>query len=144
MSKFTLMALFAPALPLTYVLLYVGGCINLHTGKFEIIYSRRRSIPTKVNSINIWLIIVELISYSSIVMNLRNFYINVVYMIYTRGVFTDSKPNVFIALLIIFFMFKIYLMKSYEKSNSIMGKRNEINIKKVLAGKGRENHEYIP
>ncbi len=72
-NVFAATALFAPALPFAYVMMFVTGIIRLHTSKYEVIYLKRRILPIKQNSINWWLIIIEVISYVSIITNVGNF-----------------------------------------------------------------------
>lgn len=71
-NVFTATALFAPALPFAYVMMFITGIIRLHTSKYEVIYLKRRILPIKQNSINWWLIIIEVISYVSILTNIGN------------------------------------------------------------------------
>jgi hypothetical protein len=71
-TVFTATALFAPALPFAYAMMFITGIIRLHTSKYEVIYLKKRILPIKANSINWWLIIVEAISYLSIVTNIGN------------------------------------------------------------------------
>lgn len=71
-NVFAATALFAPALPFAYVMMFVTGIIRLHTSKYEVIYLKRRILPIKQNSINWWLIIIEVISYVSIITNVGN------------------------------------------------------------------------
>ena len=66
---FTATTLFAPAYPLSFAFLFITGILKLHTLKYEIIYYKKRIQPIKANSINWWLIIIEVISYVSIVTN---------------------------------------------------------------------------
>lgn len=69
-NVFTATALFAPALPFAYVMMFITGIVRMHTSKYEVIYLKRRILPIKQNSINWWLIIIEAISYLSIVTNI--------------------------------------------------------------------------
>lgn len=69
-NVFTATALFAPALPFSYAMMFITGIIRLHTSKYEVIYLKKRILPIKANSINWWLIIVEAISYLSIITNI--------------------------------------------------------------------------
>jgi hypothetical protein len=69
-NVFTATALFAPALPFSYAMMFITGIIRLHTSKYEVIYLKKRVLPIKANSINWWLIIVETISYLSIITNI--------------------------------------------------------------------------
>lgn len=66
----TATALFAPALPFAYAMMFFSGILRLHASKYEIIYFSKRILPIKTNSINWWLIIIEAISYLSIVTNI--------------------------------------------------------------------------
>lgn len=69
-SVFTATALFAPALPFSYVMMYVTGVVRLHASKYEIIYLKKRILPIKSNSIGWWLTIIEVISFLSIITNI--------------------------------------------------------------------------
>jgi len=71
-TVFTATALFAPALPFAYAMMFITGIIRLHTSKYEVIYLKKRILPIKAKSINWWLIIVEAISYLSIITNIGN------------------------------------------------------------------------
>ena len=68
-NVFIATALFAPALPFVYVMIFITGAVRLHASKFEIIYFKRRILPIKTNSINWWLFIIEIISFLSIITN---------------------------------------------------------------------------
>jgi hypothetical protein len=72
-TVFTATALFAPALPFSYAMMFFTGIIRLHASKYEVIYLKKRILPIKANSINWWMIIVEAISYLSIVTNIGTF-----------------------------------------------------------------------
>jgi hypothetical protein len=73
-NVFTATALFAPALPFSYAMMFITGIIRLHTSKYEVIYLKKRILPTKAKSINWWLIILEAISYLSIITNIGKLY----------------------------------------------------------------------
>ena len=68
-TVFAATALFAPALPLTYTMMFLTGIVRLHASKYDVIYYKKRILPTKTNSINWWLTIMEIISYLSIITN---------------------------------------------------------------------------
>ena len=51
-SVFTALALFGPALPFVYVMMFISGVVRLHASKYEIILLTKRSIPIKAKSIN--------------------------------------------------------------------------------------------
>jgi hypothetical protein len=57
-NVFAATALFAPALPFSYVMMFIAGIIRLHASKYEVIYLKKRVLPLKANSINWWLMIV--------------------------------------------------------------------------------------
>jgi len=69
-NAFAATALFAPALPFAYVMMFVTGIIRLHASKYEVIYLKKRPLPIKANSINWWIKIIEAISYCSILTNI--------------------------------------------------------------------------
>lgn len=71
-TVFTATALFASALPFSYAMMFFTGIVRLHTSKYEVIYLKKRILPIKANSINWWLVIVEAISYMSIITNIGN------------------------------------------------------------------------
>ena len=71
---FTALAMFGPALPFVYVLIFVSTLVRLHASKYEIIFLAKRSIPVKTNSINYWLTVIEVVSVVSIITNIGNFY----------------------------------------------------------------------
>ena len=73
-SVFAATALFAPALPFTYTMMFLTGIVRLHAAKYDVIYYKKRILPTKANSINWWLTIMEIISYLSIITNVGNFH----------------------------------------------------------------------
>jgi hypothetical protein len=73
-NVFTALALFGPALPFVYVMMFFSGIVRLHAGKYEVIYLMKRSLPIKSNSIHWWLKIMEIISILSIITNLCNTY----------------------------------------------------------------------
>jgi hypothetical protein len=66
-------ALFAPALPFTYVMMFLTGIVRLHASKYDVIYLKKRILPVKTNSIDWWLTIIEIISYISIITNIGNY-----------------------------------------------------------------------
>jgi hypothetical protein len=74
-NVFTAVALFGPALPLVYIMMFFNGVVRLHASKFEIILLAKRSIPVKTNSINWWLVIIEIVSVISIFTNIGIFII---------------------------------------------------------------------
>lgn len=69
-NVFAATALFAPALPFTYVMMFLTGIVRLHASKYDVIYLKRRILPVKSNSIDRWLVIIEIISYISMVTNI--------------------------------------------------------------------------
>ena len=69
-SVFTAIALFAPALPFSYAMLFVSGIARLHFAKYEAIFFKKRILPIKTKSINSWLVIIEAISFLSIITNI--------------------------------------------------------------------------
>ena len=74
-NVFTALALFGPALPFAYVMMFVSGVVRLHASKYEIIFLAKRPVPVKTNSINWWLNIIELVSILSIFSNIGRFII---------------------------------------------------------------------
>lgn len=72
-NVFAATALFAPALPLSYTMMFLTGIVRLHASKFDVIFLKRRILPTKTNSIQMWLDIIEFISYLSILTNVGNY-----------------------------------------------------------------------
>jgi hypothetical protein len=54
-NVFTALAMFGPALPLLYVMMFISGLVRLHSSKYEHIYLAKRSVPVKTKSINLWL-----------------------------------------------------------------------------------------
>lgn len=56
-NVFAATALFAPALPLAYTMMFLTGIVRLHASKYDVIYYKKRILPTKTNSINWWLTI---------------------------------------------------------------------------------------
>lgn len=106
-NVFSALALFGPALPFTYVMMFFAGIIRLHASKYEVIFLKKRPLPIKARSINSWLTIIEAISFVSIVTNIA-------YMIYTRSVFTKDQSKIFFFLIIMFFLFKFYLLSQYK------------------------------
>lgn len=71
----TALALFGPALPFVYVMVFISGVVRLHASKYEIIFLARRSIPVKTNSISWWLVVMEILSIISIVTNIGSYYL---------------------------------------------------------------------
>ena len=69
-NVFAATALFAPAFPLAYTMMFLSGIVRLHASKYDVIYYKKRILPTKTNSINYWLTILEIISYISIITNI--------------------------------------------------------------------------
>lgn len=68
-NVFAATALFAPAYPLAYAMMFLTGIVRLHASKYDTIYYKKRILPTKTNSINWWLTILEIISFLSIITN---------------------------------------------------------------------------
>lgn len=68
-NVFAATALFAPAYPLAYAMMFLTGIVRLHASKYDTIYYKKRILPTKTNSINWWLNILEIISFLSIITN---------------------------------------------------------------------------
>lgn len=68
-SVFAATALFAPAFPFSYTMMFLTGIVRLHASKYDVIYLKKRILPTKTNSINWWMNIIEIIAYLSIVTN---------------------------------------------------------------------------
>ena len=71
----------------------------------------------RANSIDIWLIILEVISVLGIV-------INFAFVIYVRNMFDDSKSTVFFFFVLIFLILKYYLNISTDEQGILMKKRN--------------------
>jgi len=71
----TVAALFAPALPLAYAMLFITGIIRLHAAKYEAIYFKKRILPIKTKSINSWLSIIQVLSFLSIITNIGRYVI---------------------------------------------------------------------
>lgn len=71
-NVFAATALFAPAIPLAYTMMFLTGIVRLHASKFDVIFLKKRILPTKTNSINVWLYILEFICYLSILTNVGN------------------------------------------------------------------------
>jgi hypothetical protein len=69
-NVFAATALFAPALPFAYAMMFIAGIVRLHAAKYEVIYLKKRILPLKANSINWWLMILEAISFISIITNI--------------------------------------------------------------------------
>ena len=69
-SVFAATALFVPALPLAYAMMFITGIVRLHASKYEAVYFKKRILPIKVKSINSWLSIIEGISFISIITNI--------------------------------------------------------------------------
>ena len=74
-NVFAATSLFAPAFPLAYSMIFITGIVRLHASKYEVIYFKKRILPTKTNSINQWLGILEVISFLSIITNVGIFYL---------------------------------------------------------------------
>ena len=72
-NVFAVTALFAPAYPLAYTMMFLTGIVRLHASKYDTIYYKKRILPTKTNSINWWLNILEVISFISIITNVGMF-----------------------------------------------------------------------
>jgi hypothetical protein len=72
-NVFAATALFAPALPFAYVMMFLTGLVRLHASKFDVIFLKKRSLPIKSNSIDWWLRILEVISYISIITNIGTY-----------------------------------------------------------------------
>lgn len=66
---FTALALFGPALPFFYVMMFVTGVIRMHASKYEIIFLKKRTLPLKAKSINLWLSVIDIVCYLSVVTN---------------------------------------------------------------------------
>ena len=71
----------------------------------------------RAHSIDIWLIILEVISVLGIV-------INFAFVIYVRNMFDDSKSTVFFFFVLIFLILKYYLNISTDEQGILMKKRN--------------------
>ena len=69
MNVFAATSLFAPAFPLSYAMMFLTGIVRLHASKYDVIYYKQRILPTKTNSINVWLTVLEAISFLSIFTN---------------------------------------------------------------------------
>ena len=69
-NVFAATALFAPALPFAYVMMFLTGLVRLHASKYDVIYLKKRILPVKSNSIDWWLRILEIVSYISIITNI--------------------------------------------------------------------------
>jgi hypothetical protein len=127
-NVFTALALFGPALPFVYVMMFVISLVRLHSSKYEIIFLAKRSIPVKTNSINWWLTIIEIISVVSIITNIGNFDDNLAYMIYTRKVFANNETQIFFFFIISFLILKFYLLMQYDDKLDTMGARNKRKV----------------
>lgn len=71
-NVFAATALFAPALPFSYAMMFLTGVVRLHASKYDVIYLKKRILPTKTNSIHWWLNILEIISFLSVITNVGN------------------------------------------------------------------------
>ena len=69
-NVFAATALFAPALPFAYVMMFLTGLVRLPASKYDVIYLKKRILPVKSNSIDWWLRILEIVSYISIITNI--------------------------------------------------------------------------
>ena len=114
---FSVLSLFGGIFPFAFVMLYLTGAIGLHSGKFEIIYLKKRSLPIRTNSINVWLIILDVVSVLGI-------FINFSLVIFVRDMFEQSKATVFFFLIICFLLLKLILSVSIDENGQKMFRRN--------------------
>lgn len=129
--------MFGPALPFVYVMMFIAGIIRLHASKYQVIFLKKRPQPIKAKSIGLWLTIIEVVSYISVVTNIA-------YMVFTRSLFPTNSAKIFFFFIIFFFLFKYYLNTQYSSTQDQMAKRNEIKASSLLLGKGKERHLNTP
>lgn len=118
-------------------MLYLTGIIGLHSGKYELIYLTKRSLPIKTNSINIWLVIIEFVAVLGIVVNFA-------FVIYVRNLFENEKSTVFFMLILFSLIIKYLLSVTTDEKGSQMFKRNEQKTLNLLHERGGLSKLYDP
>ena len=130
-NVFAATALFAPALPFSYTMMFLTGIVRLHASKYDVIYLKKRILPTKTNSINWWLSILEILSFISIVTNVG-------YLIYTRNTYPNDQAKMFFHIIIIMFAVKYFMLAQYSSGTDTMAKRNENKTMDILKNRRRD------
>ena len=91
----------------------------------------------RANSIDIWLIILEIISVLGIVVNFA-------FVIYVRDMFDDSKSTVFFFFVLIFLLLKYYLSISSDDQGILMKKRNYAKTINLIHERGNTSNFIEP
>jgi hypothetical protein len=136
--KITSLILFAPALPFAYCLLYFDGILAIHAQKYKILMLSQRTIPIKAKSIGLWKKILTIASFLGVIVNLS-------YVIFTRKLQTNSASQIFFGFAVTLLILKLYLTIFYSEpllSNTILNRRNEDRLHKVLMGLKNNTNIY--